>query len=406
MGTYVFLTTSIARVGGAQLYLARKSNYLAENGWNVIIVHYLPGNVIIEFNANIKTILINELKYSPQIYSLRRIQKSLELIFPTIKTKKLVIESHLLHLAKWGEIMAKSYSGINITYLLNEQIKLTESWDYSFLKFKLDQGLLFGITPVSLKTIFRNLPGDAPYLKAIGCSSNNVEDIPNRVMDHFSKSDWTILSIGRLEKNYIIPTFQEIVNFALKYKEKEIDVIVVGGAYKKENHDNAIELLSNAPNIKVYDIGYVWPIPFSCFVKADVAIASSGSVLLSESVGLPTIVIDANDYKPIGVYKQTTNNFIFREKNEKPINLVVVLEETLLNKRFTKQIKPLNVETLNYDKHIEVTNTLVRDYYNVSEAKLSKKQKVLKLVMKLVGFDFTDLLTKYGLILINKLGIS
>ena len=77
-----------------------------------------------------------------------------------------------------------------------------------------------------------------------------------------------------------------------------------------------------------------------------------------------------------------------------------------LNKRFTKQIKPLNVETLNYDKHIEVTNTLVRDYYNVSEAKLSKKQKVLKLVMKLVGFDFTDLLTKYGLILINKLGIS
>ena len=61
MKKYVFLTTSIRNVGGAQLYISRKLDYLKENGWDVDVFFYNDGKVVIPNLECFKDNCVNEL---------------------------------------------------------------------------------------------------------------------------------------------------------------------------------------------------------------------------------------------------------------------------------------------------------------------------------------------------------
>ncbi len=385
MKYYVFLTSTIARVGGAQLYIARKCDYLIDKGWSVIICHFNPGDIMIEFNVNIRTELIYELGCSPSLFSIKHINRILNRIIKCEVTDNIVIESHSVNLAYWGEILTSKFSTQHLIYLLSENLTVQNQATYDYLNYKYQNNSLFGITPVSLKQIFKSDQEYWPFLNAIGCTSKNTENTPNKLMNDYKKSDWNILSIGRLEKDYIIPTFKALANYANCHKDKTISLIIVGGSYHKKNRKNAIRIFKDCKNVSVIDIGYVWPIPLSCFNNSDLTIASSGSAIIAESVGSPTIVIDGRDLKPIGIYKKTTDSFVFRKQNEPPILLASLLDDILIVKKFVKNIHPEKNEILDFSPHMQKLENILTDNYPVDKLFTNTRSFSKKLIILILG---------------------
>lgn len=387
MKFYIFLTTSIARVGGAQLYIARKANFLIEDGWEVMILHYAPGEIMIDFNKQIKTRLKYELAFTPSLFSKKRVDKILDAIanYCVGTDSEVVIESHTINLALWGEVLAPKIKGKHLIYLLSEKFPALNNETINYLKFKYDINSLFGITPVSLKQIFTIEGNELAYLNAIGCSNNNVDDVPNDLMDNYKKSDWNILSIGRLDKEYIVPVFQSLANYADFHKDKHISLILVGGAYRKHNHKRAVSIFKRCRNVSIVDVGYSWPIPLSCFHNSDLTIASSGSAMIAESVGSPVIVIDGNDYMPIGIYGRTTNSFVFRKSDEPPIELSSLLDDVLISKKYVNNIRYENEKELDYSSHMNVLNNIPTEYYPMSKILRLGASKFKRVLMLLIG---------------------
>lgn len=385
MKYYIFLTSSIARVGGAQLYISRKCNYLIENGWNIIICYYTSGTVMIEYDKAIRFEQIYELSFLPTLFRTKYIHRILNRIIHYNPNDNIVIESHTVNLAYWGEILTSKTKARHIVYLLNENLTIKNKSTYSYLYYKYKNSSLFGITPLSLKQIFPSEQTEFPYLNAIGCTSRNIEDLPNNSMDHFKKKDWNILSIGRLEKDYIIPTFKTLANYANHHKNKSISLIIVGGSYHKQNRKKALSIFDKCKNVSIIDMGYIWPIPISCFINSDLTIASSGSAVIAESVGSPTIVIDGKDLKPIGIYKQTTDSFVLRKPEEKPIELSSLLDDILIHKKYTKNIHIEKSDILDYSSHMHALDNILPDNYPIRNLFNSNEGSLKKIVIFIIG---------------------
>lgn len=384
MKHYIFLTSSIARVGGAQLYIARKSNFLIENGWNVTVIHYVNGDLMIDYNKRISSELIYELGCSPTLFNSKQLDNILQKIFIPDTAEEIVVESHTINLAYWGEIIISRYRGKHLIYLLSEKIPFVDEATYKYLEFKYINNSLFGITPISLKQIFPSANDNLAFLNAIGCTSNNVEDLPNEVMDSYKKSDWNILSIGRLDKDYIAPTFESLAEYARKHENKKISIILVGGSYRKWNYNRAIKILKKYKNISISNVGYVWPIPMSCFYNSDLTIASSGSAIIAESTGAPVIVIDGKDLKPIGIYKRTTNSFVFRTPQEQPISLSSLLDDILIYKKYNKKNKPYINKPLDYTSHMNAVLNCVSESYPLNMLFISKESLLKRLIISII----------------------
>ena len=69
MKKYIFLDTSIVNVGGGQLYVKTKSEYLKSIGYRVYAFSYVKGDVVIKELLEYKPYIITELEIPPSTYS-------------------------------------------------------------------------------------------------------------------------------------------------------------------------------------------------------------------------------------------------------------------------------------------------------------------------------------------------
>ena len=355
MNHYIFLTTSIRNVGGAQLYIAKKQEWLESIGWKVSVFYYNKGRIVIDALKKHEGNFIDELSQNVYVLSSKQLDTVLTRILP-IHYDKVIIESHLLSLCFWGEIIAYKANGMNLCYPLCEVFPKLKKYERDYFASRLDNNLLFGISEISVSMLL----GESEQTKnrqllAIGCCADNVADISYDLTS--LTGNQTIISIGRQDKPYVPFVINEICDFISRHAKKSYNVILIGDSADKALLDTYIEKLSAYGNVSVICTGYIFPIPRCLFKKADVAIASSGSVVVANHEGVPTIVIDANDFQAIGVFKQTTCNTLYREFE--PLQKVCNLLEDILDKNKFKKVTIADIphNHLDYSDHLRIIDS-------------------------------------------------
>lgn len=382
MKTYVFLTNSITNMGGAQMLIRNKMLDLESRGWNVQIFYYFPGDdiYITEFEK-FSNNRIKELQYPFFTYSYKEREYILNRMVSIINNYgDVVIESDFYELSYWGELLASKVRGINILYFIGEDFPRISSREESFLLFK--QNRREFVNDIHIKN---------KYSKTIaeGHDDNDVLEMPsynNVYSDKFFPLEYdcsypVITSIGRLEKNYILPMVKGIIEFA-----EERDIIVnlffIGDSEYKVFLDEIKNTLSKTTKVIPYFFGYMYPIPLSLIRATKVAIAVSGSIKVTASQNIPTISMCVEDCQPLGVYGHTTNSRLFRT-TEPLTSLSKLLHEILIDGKYHDPIEYKDDDTDKiYHKNAMLINTLLnndRSYYDCNSMFNGLEQFVYKI---------------------------
>lgn len=380
MKKYIFLTNTIDSIGGSQLYISRKVNYLKMHNWDVEVYYTDYGEVLIE---NLKPFVTNHLQVlcvPIDCVSRKEREKLLNHFTPNEIT---IIETHLVHLSVWGEYIAKHIGGKHLAYFLCEHFPPLSDSARAFLRFKLHQKLLYGITNKSIPALFReDFDGSLYKLLAVGAFSA-VGDNDERITA-IPNADYTILSLGRLDKPYIPFMIASVKDFSEKYNLSKINLIVIGDS---QYRDTLFAPLNSIHNIHVFQLGNMSPIPQNVFTISDVAIATAGCVVVTSRNDVPTIVVDGNDYSAIGVMGYTTRNSLFRDVDEPPIQIKSLLEDILIKKMYSKKGVRDFETPIDYSAHQRVIDQdFDGEYYDVENDYRINRSSIEYIVARFFGW--------------------
>ena len=388
MKNYIFLNTTIANIGGAEIYISNKCKHLEELGYNVMVISFEPGKIKLDNLKRFEPLIIPELKL---LYR-RSNEKVRKKILNVIKSQNLVgqtiIESNIDNLNIWGEYLAKEIGAYHICYLLPEKNHLEKN-DYYFYKFKFQQKSLFGIKANTIADMMNDgLNYLETQLSAVGCTNIPISAIEMTELNQIKSADYTILSLGRLNKPYIISMLEGLSAFAKNNQNTKINILIVGGYSTSDVDRKVSEIKNQNRNLDIYECGELYPIPRQIFDISDVAIAVAGCASICNKQGLPTITIDRNDHKGIGIYKRTTDNTTFRTE-EPLLNLEDLLYDILIKKTFIKQTPQDSASiNLDYSKHDLLLSIPSKfEYYNVSHRAVSFLDWFIKITIIIVGFN-------------------
>ena len=386
IGNYIFLIPSIVEVGGGEFYVANKAQYLNRLGYNVIIISTRKKKAFIPYLKQFEKYIWQELEYPISATPKRIVRKIEQRLHNIINNKDVIFESNMVTLSPWGEYFAHIFQGLHIAYPLSEGFSVQTPSMKDFFEFKLNQHLLFGITEKSIALLLGTIQNiDNTCLLAVGCTYNQIQDVPLPKSIKLEGFDYNILCLGRLSKSYVKAATKAVSKFADIYFNKRIQYIVVGGDCTKEEKSLLVNMISNNENVYGVFTGALSPLPLRLFNIADAAIASAGCVGICRRCGLLTISVDANDSKAIGVFNVTTNNSIYRN-DEPKINIETILEEVLVKKKYSALGTLAEIEP-DYSEHLNIINKQYdKHYYNIFDIKNPIRYKVLKFIYTIFGF--------------------
>ena len=283
MKKYIILMLNIHRMGGTQTYIASKVKYLRDNGWDVYVFYGDMKNnkcavpQLFEFNDNSIAGLTTPPNYLlPSIR--QRVLKEIISIVGIDDYSEIIVETLTSVLSLWGELVAEALSAKHICFLCDENFRQPGQVyieHLNFFDFKHQRRELAGIHDNSLVKLFdgyKNIPPEERYT-LVAYEGEVVQDVKNEIVEHIERCDWNICYIGRMDKGYVDNIVNDMVQLALKYKDKNIQIIFVGNADKKKKYIN--KLYKNIINVKLIFLGNLVPIPRILYSKSDVIIAGA-----------------------------------------------------------------------------------------------------------------------------------
>lgn len=394
MNIYILMTMGIVGMGGGQMYVRNKLLYMESKGWKVYAYGGLPGEPIIhELKGEAaRTSLV--LTSAPFVYSKHFVNDYVEKIISDCHIQEgdnVVVESGTAHMSYWGELIAERCNGKHICFLLderNDSLVQKEYIPYFYFKYKRNE--LAGINNKSLSYLFRGYKGcceeSGPELPAL--CQNVVEDIdlPQNLI--FPKADYTIGSIGRLEKPYVPYMIEEVCKYVRKNKGKVFNLLLIGSSNDNNRIEEIKKATSDIDNLNIIMTGYMFPISKHIFSMVDLFISSAGSAGVSYGQDVPTISIDASDCKPIGILGYTTSQSLYRN-NEEIIELEEwlrkIFEEDFLIKHLYTPKENDTFELLKeHDKFLEKCE-IEKKYFNVMKIHPVKKDLLKRIITIFVG---------------------
>ena len=394
MNRYIIMTMGITGMGGGQMYVRNKMRYMEEKGWNVTVFGCLRGEIVIPDLKKYNDCTYDELTCAPFVYTKKFVETVINKIINRAhigKDDNVIIESGTAHMSYWAELLAQRCKGRNLCFLLDERNDFLVDKSYlPFFIFKLRRQELAGINNKSMNILFRGMEKscieNGPSLPAL-CQNvvENIE-IPNTI--YIPKADYTIGSIGRLEKAYVPYMISEVVAYAQEHKNNNINLLLVGGTNNLEIINDIKKLVRDVDNINLIITGYLYPIPQKLFEKVDLFVSSAGSAGVSYGQNVTTISLDAKDGKPIGVLGYTTKNTLYRDNDDiidlhRLINMIT--DESYLDK-FTYSPKP-NTDTSILSKHKEFwsKSNKQKEYYDIMKITPKRKDFAKALFVRILG---------------------
>lgn len=385
---YIFFSYTINNVGGTQLYLRAKINYLERDNWDIIIFYYQDGLLQIKEFNKFKTYRIIELEYPANYYYNNKRSNILNSILSKIKNDydKIIIESHTISLASWAEIVSQSINSKHFIYFVDESPHVISSYR-DFVGFKLKRRELAGISKDSIKGMFVNYKIESeeyyPYLIAYG-AADCILDVNYNLPNH--NFDLIIGIVGRLEKEYIKSTINDIILFCEKNEKLKINIIYIGGEQSKnEIKDFIYQQYCRTKNVFLTFTGYIFPMPKKLIEYCDFCISGAGAAWAITKCGVPTLTIDPRDSLCNGILGVTTKQTIFSDIDKLP--LLYWLDELMNNKdKYIPDVTKI-ANNRNFMTHIEAVEKGCMDAkYNVNYL----EQRSLKVfIIKLITLIFS-----------------
>lgn len=386
MNEFIFLTDTIGNVGGSQLYTSHKVDWLESLGWKVnVFYERISGDVVLDNLKRFEKNWLPALSVPFAMASGKTRERNAKRVVPRTSADKVIIECHLPNYCFWGEYFGNLCGGMTICYPLSEGMAKMKKEELDFFSHKLKQNLLFGISDKSIPLMLgKSASTEHRGLLAVGAGSNlSDEDYAMPLVEHAK----TILAIGRLEKPYVPNMVSSIKRFLGRHKESNFNIILLGDSPDKTTRESIVSSLSECPNSNVFCTGYLNPIPKSIFKKCDVAIGSAGCVeVAARQGGVLTISVDSFDHMAIGVYGITTNETLFR-KDEKPQDIDALLEEILIENKYSGKDVEFPVIVSDYSKHEEIINRYVPNVPYQMHFTLTAKDKIKRVLISLVGCE-------------------
>jgi len=339
MKKYIILTPTLGNMGGAQMYAANKCTYLENHGWEVNVFYYQDFPIKIKSLEKHKSNLIPDFSYGFYFIPPKRRRKILDQIKACVTNDdNVIVETHLLSLAYWGELVAEQVCGLHIINFLEEEVPVFNDRQLAFFEFKLKNWEFMNAQEMSLRRVFKKKfkKEFLQFEHQIVFMCTNVVDESDDTQYNFKVSDYSILSIGRLDKPYVITLVEELKRFVEEYSQNTFNLIFVGGSNSGKEEILIPKKFQKNDNVTVYMLGYTFPVPLSIIRKADVGIASSNSILITADQGIPTIAVDMYDYNSLGVYGHTTwNKFLRTDELVTPVS--ALLKDVLIEKMYPKR---------------------------------------------------------------------
>lgn len=396
MKKYVFLTPTIASMGGAQMYIRNRAVDVQEKGWKVDIITAQKGKVYIP-ELQKYDLIIPELGFCYYLFT----NKKRDCIIDTLSKRimdaeydEIVIESTCLSESTWAEVVAQRCNASHLAYLLQEDNTLTSKIDRDFICFKFQRRELASITDQSAYDMFSNF---SPITKEDSAAChlpaycNNVEeDIDSEWLYKFKsiKYDYLVGCLSRLDKPFIIPALSQFIKFACAHPNKRFLLVMMGGAPVKSHFERNIrKKFRNINNVELLITGYMFPVSTRLLNAFDVFFTSAGSSWVCMRSGIPTISFDGNDFLPIGVLGRTTNHSLFRGENEPPLDFTSLMDEILIEGNFEHQEAHHELNKPDFSQHDSFLQRMSKEkkYFSFEDAKLSASDKWLSCMLGVFG---------------------
>ncbi len=336
MKKYIIMTYDFSGLGGAELYVRDKQEYMLDKNWKVFLLcggkAKTPEEIYITDLQRYSEGVFSFLNYYPVYFSKRIRMRYVDKIcdhIGYIDGDEILIESNNLKVACWGEMLAQKCHGKNFCYILNENF---HGDCLDFMNFKHLRNELAGTYDDSLIKMFdgyKNIPPNERYYLT-ATNSQVVKDIPYDKLPSKKNYDWVIGSIGRLEKPYVRWMIKAVNNFAKKYCHKKILLILVAS---DENNKTKLMIKDEvtSSNLEIMVTGVLFPIPKVIFAYVDLFISSATSAQISASEGTPTITVDGNDYKGIGILGYTTSEDLYHSSKKDIFEIDELIEQVLIH---------------------------------------------------------------------------
>lgn len=327
-------------MGGGQLFVLRRANYLKSKGYEVhIVVTYHTNYFPLKdgFN-NIPVYVVPEMGKPSVLYSKNKVRSIISGILEKIGAfSDLLIETHTLVTIEWGELIACQCKAKHLAYPLSENrvSKYYFNPGKKIFMQKLCSNSFYGCTSTSLKQIFgrENVP-----MNYVNIGYDESEFVANCVPElgyHRDEGDYIVTTITRLDKTYVEWLADAVAEMARKYKEQHFVLLIAGGSphqdrvdYLKDNYNTATYCLAN---LNIVYLGYIEKLGKDIFEMSNVFVGMGTASINAISQRCISINIDpCNGMKNAsGFFGIDTNNFAYSE-NGKLYSIFEKLEEAFL----------------------------------------------------------------------------
>ncbi len=326
---YIFLTPSIAEIGGAERYLNAKVSWLVENGWDVYILSQYSGKLPFEYEGA-ELVCFPELAAKPYCVKKARIDRLLETMQRNLQKYELIyIESSTIQISFWGEMLASKVGGRHLLFHLGEKAPNLSRREIEYLSFKASRNEFACITEDVFTRAFSgiNIPRENMSESRVltAWMGDPVQDVSfdDSVIP---PSDFRIGCLSRLDKPYLEQALKSVRAFCAHHKSKKIACVLIGDSALCGSRERLEDICRDVSNCSLTFLGAMSPIPKNLLQSFDVVMAKAGSAIVAAREGVPTIVYGIEDDACRGV--------VGLECADKEISAEFLLKEILIDDKY------------------------------------------------------------------------
>lgn len=412
MSYYLILASSIAGIGGAELYTLRKAQYLAKLGYVPIIFASSTEPLFLKEFESFRIMEFVLLRYPSFLFSdkivEREISRMILILDKTLANGKIsVIESITVSSSTWAELLARKLSVHSLTYDVNGS-PIKDGVRASFASFKLSRGELLGCSKYSNQKLFASFPEfyDESKNLYVNIPFDNSEIVDDTKGAEFSKDPNTlrILTVSRIEKRYLAYLIGEVSKVAQIIPNKTVELTMV----LSRRHGKEFDLLKKQSldipkNVKISFLGPVVPLTKSLFLTHDIFVGMGTASLNAISMGMPTILADSKSNLSTGVLGVDVDYFGYAPEYESTVaeqlqrfldNPTLFMEASERGLSLFQEEYESSAVMTKFMEHIERIMKQEPEYYSFDKISLSGREKLKKAVMSFAGVKGYDFLVK------------
>ena len=305
MKTYIFIIRRICDITGAQQYVYNKMQYLESQGWRVLIFSSVYGNILISSFKKFEKNIHPQLFWSPAYFRKSEVEATLKQILNEIgdcRGSDCIVESDSFQRSVWAELIASRLGCRHLALFMQEKHSCSDKDRMDFLWFKYNRHELAGISSKSITQMLGTEGVARDDTRILACCTNvfdDCEDSYSALLDH--TADYTLGSLGRLDKESAPKIVDGLCSYVNKYKQKRFNIVLIGGAKNAGREKEIKKKFSRCNNVHLVMTGNVYPIPLSFARRIDVFISTAGSARATYQAGLPTLFVHPQTVVPVGV---------------------------------------------------------------------------------------------------------